>query len=380
MMYLALQGSMLARGWLAKESNAGLGGVMFGFGVAMFIFSFPGGVLADRIGKRLMITISYLILSVSSLWLAIALSANALDYWMLVGASAMQGMSFAFLAPARMAFTAELVPREMLPNAVALGQVSLNSMKVIGPMIAGWVIAANDVAGPKWLYYATALMTVMAMAMLISLPRGIPDQSRPRRRPMNDLVGGIRYVVGHPDLRVVVTTSLIVVMLGFPFITFLPRVVTELLNGDASDLGLLASAQGVGAFAAALIVASRVNQTNGWLMQTVGGIAFGAGLVAIGQAPNLAVTGLIVGFIGAANVGFQTANNTLALMIAEPEYHGRVQSFLLLSFGAFGIAALPLGILADAIGLPSTFAIMGTSVMAVVILGALMRQRRPALV
>ena len=197
---------------------------------------------------------------------------------------------------------------------------------------------------------------------------------------MNDLVGGIRYVVGHPDLRVVVTTSLIVVMLGFPFITFLPRVVTELLNGDASDLGLLASAQGVGAFAAALIVASRVNQTNGWLMQTVGGIAFGAGLVAIGQAPNLAVTGLIVGFIGAANVGFQTANNTLALMIAEPEYHGRVQSFLLLSFGAFGIAALPLGILADAIGLPSTFAIMGTSVMAVVILGALMRQRRPALV
>lgn len=375
MMYFALQGAMAARGWLAKESNAGLGGVMFGFGIAMVLTSFPGGVLADRLPKRTIMAISYVILAASSLWLAVQMDLGELDYWMVVAASALQGMAFAIMAPARMAFTAEVVPRSLLPNAVALGQLNLNLMKIVGPMIAGWVIGISDSNGPMWLYYAASGLTLMALALLTRLPAGNPSPDKEVHRPFVEFKEGVRYVADHPELRVIVSTSLIIVMFGFPFVTFMPRVATVLLDRGAEVFGLLTAAQGLGAFVAAYFVAKRISLDTGWALQFVGGFSFGASLLAMAFAPNLIVALFVVGLLGATNAGFQIANNSLALMIAKPEYHGRVQSFLLLSFGAFGIAAWPLGLLADALGLRATFAIMACIVMTTSLTAWSMRPR-----
>ena len=125
------------------QRNSALGLVLLAMGVPMLIFTPIGGIAADRFPKRLVLVISITMMWLPAAFIAGALLADRLEFWMLVGSSVLQGAAFSLMAPTRMAFSAELVGRERLTNAILLAQISMNGTRVLGPSIAGAVIGLS---------------------------------------------------------------------------------------------------------------------------------------------------------------------------------------------------------------------------------------------
>jgi MFS family permease len=278
------------------------------------------------------------------------------EYWMLLATSAMQAAAFALFGPTRMAFTAELVERGHLANAVSLGQMSAEGMRVIGPSVAGVMLAAGAF-GEKAVFLGTAALCAVAAVITLWLPRGSPSAHRPTRSPMEEFREGLGYIRSRRHLLILVTASLGVVMIGFPYMAFLPTVADHFGVG-AGGYGLMSAVTSVGAVTAAYL-GSRLADPDLWRRMVVAGIAFGLGVAVLGLAPVFAVALVVLPFIGAGSILFQTANQSLLLMLSAFDYHGRLQGVVMLGFSGFGIAALPLGILADAIGLRPTLVMMG---------------------
>ena len=358
--FLAVQAQVIARGWLANEltgTNTGLGGVYMAFGVPMLIATPFGGVLADRLSKRLVIAVCLLMLAATAAWIGFGVAFDFVEYWMLLVASALQALAFAFLGPARIAMTGQLVGRELLPNAIVLGQMSLSTTRVLGPAIAGIAIGISWI-GTAGVYFLAAVLTVVAFAVTLRLPPGGPGAA-PARSPATEFRDGLVYVRRHRDIALLIVTSFLVVMIGFPYLAFLPRVADSIFDHGAAGYGALSAASAVGAVCMSLFVAKRAGGAQARRIQTGSGFAFGCGLILLAVTPTLATALATVFLVGAAAAGFQSMNNSLVLALSDFEYHGRIQSMMLLSFSGFGMAALPLGAAADAFGLRQTLAAMG---------------------
>jgi MFS family permease len=373
--FLSVQMQFIARGWLAFDltgSNAGLGAVYLGFGLPMLLLTPWGGVAADRLPKRRVVMACQLLLAASSGLVAVAITLDVIAYWMLVASAVAQGVGFSFLGPARMAFTGELVPPARLSNAIVLQQMSMNGTRIFGPSLAGALIgvAFFGVAG---VFYLTMALTIVALTFTTRLPEGRPAADRPDRSPFGELADGVRYVTQRPILRLLVATSFVVVMFAFPYVAFLPTLAEDRFGMGPSGYGLLSGASAVGALAASLWIASRADRPSAWRVQAVAGAMFAVGVAALGLAPTFAVGLAVMVVTGAAASGFQSLNNALVLANSDLAYHGRVQSLMMLSFSGFGMAAFPLGAMADAVGLRVTMLGMGAVALAAVGLYTVLR-------
>jgi MFS family permease len=375
--FVAVNAQGIARGWLAREltgSNAGLGGVMLGFGLPMLFATPWGGVAADRLSKRMVLVVATAMLVVSSTWIGLAVAVGAIEYWMLVVASGIQAVAFAFFGPARMAFVAELVDRPTVPNAVALGQMSAEATRVVGPALAGIVIGAAA-WGTQAVFLAGAALCLVGAVTTCWMPHGRPAPGRPTRSPVAEIRDGVEYTRRDPSLALLVLTSLGVVMIGFPYMAFLPTVADDLFDVGSGGYGVMSAATSIGAVIAGFAMARRASVDPWRSMGSAGGL-FALGMVALGLAPWFEVALLVLPIVGAAGLAFQSANQSLLLTLSEFEYHGRLQSLVMVGFSGFGIAALPLGLLADAVGLRPTLVGMGIGVGAVMAWYALRRRRR----
>jgi len=170
---------------------------------------------------------------------------------------------------------------------------------------------------------------------------------------------GLRYVGQRPQVRALVLASFLVVMLGFPYQSFLPSLVRSDYHEGASALGAMSSAGAVGAVLATVFVAALATSPRVWVLHPLTGAVFGVMLVGLGLAPGYAVGLLIMFVLGGAASAFQSLNNSLTMSLTESQYHGRVMSLSSMSWSFFGLVALPLGFLADAIGLRETLMLMG---------------------
>lgn len=360
--FLAVNSQAVARSWLAREitgSNAGLGGVMLAFGVAMLLTTPFGGVLADRLQKRNVLFLAQALLLLSSLWIGIAVAFDFVKYWMLLASSAIQAAAFSLFAPARMAYTAELVPGRNLSNAIVLSGMSAEGMRVIGPTIAGMVIGAA-VWGMKAIYLTSAVILVLGIAMTFTLPLARRRAADIDTSPLQEVGDGVRYVRARPDLRLLMVTSLGVIICVYPFMTFLPSVAAGMFGRGAAGYGLLSAVSALGALAAGLVVARRGGRQDPWKAMVLYGFGFAASVFAIGISPSFEVVMVVVVVAGGMSLAFQSISNSLLLSLSAFEYHGRVQSIVMLAFSGNGIIAYPLGALADSIGLRSTLCIMGS--------------------
>ncbi len=362
----------IARGYLAFEltgSNGALGLTLLGMGVPMLLLMPVGGVVADRFPKR-----SVLLVATAALWLAAAmiavvLLADRLEFWMLVAAAVLQGGAFSLMAPARMAFSYELVGRERLSNAILLAQVSMNGTRVLGPALAGALLGIAWLGADAVYLLAVALLTA-SLLLTVRLPRGeVAEPDERRRSPLAEMIAGLRYVRSKPPVLWPVVMGVAVVATAFPYVAFLPSLVDAVYGVGPGWLGALSAIGAVGAVVASLVIA-RIGAANiGDGVVSLVAVLFGGFVVALGLSPSVAWAVVVVFATGAANAAFQALNNSLVLLRADEAYHGRVQSLLMLGFSAFGIFAAPLGALADAIGLRTTLVIMGSS--SVVVAGAL---------
>jgi MFS family permease len=361
LMFFAINAQQIARGWLAIEltgTNAGLGGVFLAFGLPMLVLSPVGGVLADRFSKRAVLGACQSAILVAALMIAITDAMEVLEYWMLLLAAVVHGSGMSVMAPTRMAFTGETVERGSLPNAVVLQQMGMNSTRVIGPAIAGALIGIQAI-GAGGVFIFTSVIIFVAILFTLRLPSSPPRARAADASPVTELVDGLRYVRSRPQVLLLIGAFTIVVVVGFPYLAFLPAVATDLLDVGSGGYGVMSTVSAVGAVVASFWIAGRILHGSIWRLQAWCGIAFAAGLMVLALAPNYALALAILFFVGGATSGFQSTNNALALTETELEYHGRVQSLLMTGWAASAIIALPLGVVADTVGLRETLFAMG---------------------
>jgi MFS family permease len=361
--FVALWFTSVARGFLAfdlTQSSAALGGVFIAFGLPQLALTLIGGVLADRLPRKRVVLSGVVFFAVENAAIGALAASGLIEYWMLVVSSMAEGAVVGVYIPARTALVGDLVAGRGLGNAVALQQVSFNTARVGGPAVAGALIATPTI-GPGGTYLLAAGLFGVAAAIMTRLPAPPSRTGGRGTSALRELAGGLAYVRGRPALLVLVVTSYVVSLTAFPYIAFTPAVVDEVFDRGAVALGVMTSAIAVGALAAAIGVASIVDGARGWVVHLAASFGFGLTLAAFAVAPSFELALLVGLLLGATEVGFLALNQGLSMRFSEPEYYGRVQALLLLGFGLFGVAALPLGFLADAIGVRTTLFAQGAA-------------------
>lgn len=361
--FVGMQMQVVARGYLAFDltgRNTALGGVMIAFGVPQLLFAFYGGAVADRMAKRNVLMFWQSMIALGSGLMTLAIATGHVEYWMLLASGVVTGLSFAFIGPARQAFIGDLVPGHMMGNAIVLQQANMNGTRVVGPALAGALIAV-PLIGMAGVYALTTIGFVIATVTMLRLPPGLPKRQHSGRSTTQDTLEGLRYVGSNTPMAVLLLQSFFVVSLAFPYQGFLASITRDEFNQGAIGLGLLSSMSAVGALAATLAVATLTGHRRVWWIQALSGVGFGLSLIGFGLAPNFVSGMIVVLFVGAGASAFQSLNNALTMTLSDPRYYGRIQALMGLSWSLFGIISLPLGILADAIGIRTTLVLMGLS-------------------
>ena len=366
--FLAVGMQILARGWLAiqlTDSNSSFALVLGAFGIGMVTVTPFGGVAADRFSRRALILGSHVSLTLSALWLGIMVVSGLEQFWMLLVASLVQGSSFAFMGPARMAMTGEVVERDLLSNAISLTQLTVASTQTVGPALAG-LLADTPNFGLAGVYLLSAGLTAVGTIPVLMLPASRPDW-REARSPFEEIADGVAYVRQHPYLRVVVISTALMLVAAMPYLAFLPKYTESVFGVGVLWLGLLQGANALGGTVTALQVARMRDNNQLWRLRVTSGAAVAVGVAVLAVTPSHLVALAVLFFLGGAATAFQTTNMSMSLLLAEPIYHGRVQSLVMMAFSAQSLIAFPLGVLADQIGLREMHGYMAAATVLVVL-------------
>lgn len=365
----AMNMQMFARLWLMKQltdSPAIVGATAFAHAVPMLGLSLFGGVIADRMQKKYVMLIGQIGSALAVLGVAVALSLGYLSpevegsYWILIGASVLQGTIMALMMPSRQAILPEIVGEEQLMNALSLNNLGMNLLRVMAPAACGFLITELDYAV---VYYIMSGMYVVAIVFIALLPR-TSTITVGGGGALDGIKEGLKYLRGQTTLILVLLVTLAAVILSMPYMYLLPFLCEDVLHVDEAGGGMLLSVSGIGAIVASLILASLPNKRRG-LMLLVSCLVLGSALTAfsISQSWYLSL-GLMV-FVGIGTTGRMTLGNTLIQYYVEDEYRGRVMSIYMMEFGLTSFGTFAAGVMGEAWGVQ--WAIGGFAVVLVIV-------------
>lgn len=321
------------------------------------------GLVADRFDRKKVLLATQTIMAILALVLGVLTVGGWVRLWHVYVFAFLLGCTTAFDAPARHAFVGDLVGETDLPNAVALNSTSFNAARMVGPAVAGLLIAR---IGTGWVFLANAASYVPVVVTLgsITYVRHRAHASRSR----GSLAEGFRYVWERRDLRTVLVMMFLVGTFGINFPIFLSTMSVTVFRRGASELGLLASCMAVGSVAGALLSARRQAPRIGVLV--VSGALFGVGLAFAALAPSFALFAIALVIVGVAAQTFTTTANSTIQLASDPEMRGRAVSiFLAIALGATPIGAPIVGHVADALGPRWGVAVGAASGLAAALLG-----------
>jgi MFS family permease len=344
-------------------TNRAVGTVVFAQGVAMAALAPLGGAGADRWPKRRVLAATQAAAATTFGLLALALAAEVLTLTSLALGSFVVGVMISFLGPARQALAAELVPAALRGNAVALNSVPLTGAQVLGPAMAGLLLAS-----PLGAVGAYALMCVLYATAAFSvawLPRSKRRENAGETHVLADLRDGVRYVATHPRLRLLVLLFVGVIMTGFSYITVLPGLVENALGHPAEAVSTFFFTSALGGLAVTFATARLADTRLALPLFVAMPVVFAAGLAGLSAAPTFETAVAAILVVGIGFGGFQTLNAAVIVRAAEPAYFGRVFSLSMLAFAGVSLMGLPVGLLADAIGERRTLALLGGGVVAI---------------
>ncbi len=366
-----------AQGFLVFQlthSPAFLGYVGFASGAPVWMFTLFGGVISDRVPLRNLLLITQATMMILAFILAALAFFGRIQPWHIVVLAFGLGVANAFDAPARQAFTVELVEREDLGNAIALNSTMFNLGAAIGPAVAGVVYAAF---GPGWCFTINSLSFIPVLSALLMMRLKAQPPRKHAAAALDDLKDGLRYVVSHPTIRVLIAVTMVTTVFGMSFATLLPAWSVKILGGDSTTNGFLQSARGVGSLVGTLMIASLAHfKVKGKLLM-LGSLVFPV-LLLVWSAMRWLPLSLVVLFgVGWGTMLVLNPSNILGQLLVPDHLRGRVMSIYALSFfGMFPLGALLSGTVAEAIGEPATVA-LGASV--ALAFGALLWLRAPQL-
>ncbi len=345
-------------------NNRAVGLVMFGQGLAMLILAPFGGALADRLSKRLLLLICQSIIGLTMFTIGVLIATDHISVLYLAVGSFIMGMMFSFIGPTRQAYVGDLVDADRRGNAIAMTQVANNLTRVVGPFIAG-VLLGWRIVGAAGTYFVMAGIFVVVAAMLLQLP---PTSSQRGGRPsmMTEVALGVGHVVKNPPLLHLMLGFLLIMLVGFPYMTVLPGFARESLGIGTGAYGVLLGVSAVGGLITSLAVAAMADSPLASRLLLLSSVGIGVALILTGVAPNFVAALVTMFIVGGAFSAFQTLNNALVMRGSEPAYYGRVMSIIMIAFSGSSLVALPVGLLADAIGERATLVVLGLAVLLVV--------------
>ncbi len=373
---LAWQMNIVVTGYAAFQlsgSATALGLTSSAQGLPMLLLALIGGVVADRLPRRTILMCTQSLLGLSNLMVSVLALSHLLQVWHLVIFGLLQGTAIAFNMPARQAYIGHLMEGRLLRNAVALNSAGMNACRLLGPAIAGGLLAVPGVGVAG----AYCVMTAMYAAVVASLI-GLPDDSRTRQpgesRPpgWTELLEGVRYVGSEKVVRALLGLAVVILFFGQPFQQIMPVFSERIFHVGPGGLGALMTCFGVGAITGAVSVASFSQSSRPALLQLIFGTTFGLCLAVFALAPSFAMALAALVLVGFNLAAYNALNNTMIMGNTEPRFYGRVMSIYQLTFAVSPFGALPLAWGVEHIGAPFSIAGAGLIVAATVILVAVL--------
>jgi MFS family permease len=341
----------------------------------ILLFGAYGGLLADRIPKRALLTITQLTLMVPALALFALAATGAAQPWMVLTLVLVRGAILALDNPARQSFVVEIVGADRVVNAVALNSVVVHCSRIIGPAAAGTIIALVGIA-PCFAVNAASFLA-MFIALRTMDPALLQTPKPPSRKP-GEIKKAFKYVARTPELRIPLAMMALVGTISFNFQVLLPLLADFTWHGTAATYAALTAAMGVGSVAGALAAGARGRVSPSLLVVASG--LFGVALLLAAVAPTLELQLAALVPLGAASVTFAAGVNSALQIAVEPVMRGRVMALYSIVFlGSTPIGAPLVGWLAEVAGpraglLAGAVAALVAAVVAAVAFG---RARRP---
>jgi MFS family permease len=368
----------IATAWLIyrlTDSALLLGVVSFAGQAPVFVLAPVAGVLADRWDRyRVLVVTQALAMIQSGLLAALALS-DRITVTHVIVLAACQGLINAFDMPTRQALVVHMVDdRADLPNAIALNSSMVNAARLVGPSIAGIVIAW---VGEGVCFLVDSVSYLAVIASLLAMRLALPARPAATRHVAAELAAGFRYAAGSPPIRALLGLLALMSLAAMPYAVLMPIIATKVLHGGAHTLGFLMAASGLGALAAGAYLASKNSVLGLGRVIAVAVIATGAGLIGISLSRVLWSTMALMPVIGAGAMIQIAASNTVLQTIVDEEMRGRVMSFYTMAFvGTMPFGSLLAGALAQRLGAPAVLLLGGVACLAG---GAVFLARLPAL-
>ena len=339
----------VALSWLVYRLTGSatlLGAVGFASQIPIFALSPIGGVVSDRYSCRRILLLTQSLALFQALLLAALTISGRVEVYHLLILGAVLGIVNAFDMPARQTLVNRLVAVEDLPNAIALNSSMINAARIVGPALAGVLVAA---LGEGFCFllnalsYLAVLWALLAMKVSESARRAKPSLSIAR-----SLVEGLRYIGRNAPIRTLLLLLGAVGLLGMPYITLMPVFAAKVHKGGADALGLMMGAVGLGALTGALFLARRKELLGIGRIIVATTVGFGLGLVAFSYAPAFSVSLVILLGVGFCWMVLIAASNTVLQSLAAERMRGRVMSlFSMMLIGMAPFGSLLAGTLAD---------------------------------
>ena len=354
----------VALGWVVLEltnSPFQVGLVSTLGALPVLLFTLWGGVVADRRNKHRMVLFLQAGMLLEALALAVLTHTGHITVHWIQALALLAGLFSAFEIPARQAFVVEMVGKEDLFTAVAINSTVFNGTRVIGPALAGVLLAA---AGAAVCFYvnAASYLAVLAGLLLMRLP---PAEARARSSAGGDLkalMEGVRYLFSRPLQRTLVLVTTSFSIFGFAFVPMLPVFARDVLHSGSAGYGALMSAVGIGAALGAIGAAVWGRRFEREKLVLPCAMAFSLSLIAAAFSPNLTVAFLLLGVVGLAWVLMAVFTNTLLQITSPDELRGRVMgfySFMVVGLAPFG--SFQMGLVAEHFGARTAYAAGGAA-------------------
>ena len=354
---------MLAVGWLVwrMTHNAFLLGLVPFIGRLPTLFLAPfAGVLVDRVDRHRLVIVTQVLAMAQALVLAALMFSGAIAIWNIILLQVVLGLINTVDVPVRQSFMIQMIDRrEDLNNAIALNSTIVNGARLIGPTIAGVIVAT---LGETYCFLLNGLSYIAVIAGLLMMHVTPNIRVGAHTNPLHDLKEGFRYVYEFVPIRSILLLLALVSLMGQTYAQLLPIFAEKVLDGDARTQGFLMAAVGVGALVGALCLAVRTTVRGLGRAIAIAPAIMGVGLIGLGLSHWLWVSLLFMPIIGIGMMVQTASSNTILQTIVDDDKRGRVMSFYSLAFmGMVPLGSLIAGGLASLVGVQWTVIIGGTS-------------------
>jgi len=321
------------------------------------------GIVADRTNRHRLVLITQVLFMVQAAILAALVWTNHAQLWQLVVLSAVLGCITAFDLPTRQTFLVDMLDDdEQLASAMSINS-SINTLtRLVGPFLAGLFVTW---AGEGMCFFANAVSYIAVIAALFFVKANQPAAAATKKNSLAQLKEGFAYTMGFKPIRDLIVLLALIGFFAMPFAVLMPAFARDVFHGNASTLGFLNGAAGLGSLIGALFLSSRkgTQSLSKWIV--FGCVLYGAGLIVFGLSSFLSLSLLAVAMIGFSSMIVLAGSNTVIQTIVDKDKRGRVMSFVIMAFlGLSPFGAMLAGGLANVVGVGITVMATGIFTMA----------------